>query len=161
MRVMTAFQRYREARMTLLSELQLQRSSNRDPLSEFSEWLVVHLVHGTLAGSPVQKGWDVRAPDGDRIQVKYLANATGHWVNEHPIWVNDEMDRYAVVIIEELQPQTVIVFPTRGLEAVAQALGKRNPNQHIHFDLTQTNYQRILADPALFQALGVQVYRLA
>jgi hypothetical protein len=55
-RVQAAYQRYMEARNALLDELQLKRRSNRDPLSEFSEWLVAALVDGTLADSPVQPG---------------------------------------------------------------------------------------------------------
>lgn len=51
--------RYVEARNALLEELQLKGKSNRDPLSEFSEWLVAVLVKGNSAENRVQKGWDV------------------------------------------------------------------------------------------------------
>jgi hypothetical protein len=56
-RVFAVYQRYIDARNALLDELKLKRLSNRDPLAEFSEWLVAALVDGVLADSPVQKGW--------------------------------------------------------------------------------------------------------
>ena len=157
-RVLAVYQRYVEARNALLDELHLSWHSNRDPLVEFSEWLVAALVGGTLAESPVQKDWDVRGPDGEKIQVKYLANSTEHWVNEHLVQVNEQMDRYAIVIVESLMPQAVVIFPARNLEAVGAALGKRHSHLDTTLQFTQANYRQILGSIAHFKTLGVAVY---
>lgn len=155
-RVLAVYERYIEARNALLRELNLQ--SNRDPLSEFSEWLVAALVKGTLAGSRVQKGWDVRTPDGNRVQVKYLANPSDHWVNEHEIKFTDDMDNYAIVFFEALLPQAVIIFPAYDLMKVGHALGKRHPNLDKSLQFTRANYRQILSNPSLFTALGVRQF---
>lgn len=158
LRVQEAYRRYVEARNALLDELQLKRKSNRDPLAEFSEWLVAALVGGTLADSPVQPGWDVLGPDGERIQVKYLANPAEAWVNEHPVYVTELMDSYAIVIFEALLPKAVVVFPALNLAAVGTAMGKRHGNRDAALQFTRANYRRILKDPLAFKALGVRLY---
>jgi hypothetical protein len=157
-RVQAAYKRYVEARNALLEELQLKRRSNRDPLAEFSEWLIAALVGGTLADSPVQPGWDVLTPDNEKIQVKYLANPADSWVNEHCVQVSSLMDSYAIVIFEALLPQAIIVFPARNLAAVGVKLGKRHGNLDTTLQFTRANYHQIRKDPAGFKALGVHLY---
>ncbi|HVU11306.1 MAG TPA: hypothetical protein VHD90_08510 [Phototrophicaceae bacterium] len=155
-RVLTVYQRYVDARNALLNELNLK--SNRDPLAEFSEWLVAALVGGTLASSRVQKGWDVLAPEGEKIQVKYLANPADQWVNEHGIEVDEAMDSYAIVFFEALLPQSVIIFPARNLAAVGAALKKRHGKLDTRLALTRVNYRQILNNVDSFKALGVRQY---
>ena len=157
-RVLAAYRRYVEARNALLDELKLRRKSNRDPLAEFSEWLVATLIGGACADNPVQKDWDVRGPNDEKVQVKYLANSSSEWVNEHLILVNEQMDRYALVIFEELLPQAVVIFPARNLAAIGKALGKRHSNLDTTLQFTQANYRKICGNMAQFQALGVQLY---
>jgi hypothetical protein len=158
-RVRAAYERYVEARNTLLDELHLGRRSNRDPLAEFSEWLVAALVGGTLADSPVQKGWDVMTPAGEKIQVKYLANSTDDsWANEHKIEIKELMDSYAIVIFEALLPQAIIIFPVRNLAAIGTKLGKRHGNLDTTLQFTRTNYLKIRQDTAGFSSLGVRLY---
>jgi UDP-N-acetylglucosamine 2-epimerase (non-hydrolysing) len=85
-----AVEAYARARQAMLESLGLP-ASNRDPLAEFSEHLVRALVVGEFPESRVQRSYDVIA--GKRkIQVKYLANPIGPWINEHAVRVNDEMD---------------------------------------------------------------------
>lgn len=158
LRVHEAFRRYIDARNALLDELRLSRKSNRDPLAEFGEWLVAALVSGTLADSPVQPGWDVRGPDGERIQVKYLANPADRWVNEHPVHVTDLMDSYAIVVFEALLPKAVVILPARNLAAVGTEMGKRHGNLDTTLQFTRANYRRILQDAAAFKELGVRLY---
>lgn len=81
-RLMQAMARYSLARREFLAELGLGRS-NRDPLAEFSEGLVAALLGGTLATSRVQRGHDLVAPRYGQVQVRYLANPPGPWINEH------------------------------------------------------------------------------
>jgi hypothetical protein len=157
-RVLAVYNRYVEARDALLKELGLKRASNRDPLCEFSEWLVATLVEGVLADSPVQKDWDVQGTDGEKIQVKYLANSAGVWVNEHEIKVNAQMDSYAIVIFEALLPQAVVIFPARNLAAVGEKLGKRHGSLDTTLQFTKANYQQICTDPTGFKSLGVRLY---
>lgn len=158
LRVQEACRRYVEARNALLDELQLKRKSDRDPLAEFSEWLVAALVGGTLADSPVQPGWDVLGPERERIQDKYLANPADAWVNEHPVHVTELMDSYAIVIFEALLPRAVIIFPARNLAAVGTAMGKRHGNLHSTLQFTRANYRHILNNTAAFKELGVRLY---
>jgi hypothetical protein len=160
-RVLSAYRRYVDARNALLNELHLKRQSNRDPLSEFSEWLVAALVGGTCADNPVQKDWDVSGPDGEKIQVKYLANPADRWVNEHCVQVNDFMDSYAIVIFEALLPQAVIIFSARTLAAIGLKLAKRHGNLDTTLQFTRANYLQICNDPTTFMALGVRLYLAA
>lgn len=153
------FQEYRRARLALLERLGCPHS-NRDPLAEFSERLVASLLGGRLAESRVEKGYDVVLPDGGRVQVKYLANPTGTWVNGHTIRFTADMEAYAVVFFVDLQPTTVLIFPREGCAAVAAALGKRHPAQETTLQLTQRNYEQILRQHDRFTALGVDIFRL-
>lgn len=156
--VLSIFDQYVKARKALLAELDLKRLSNRDPLAEFSEWLVAYLVGGTLADSPVQKDWDVRTLDNEKIQVKYLANSAEVWVNEHPIKINELMDSYAVVIFEALLPQAVIIFPARNLAAVGAKLQKRHSNLDATLQFTRANYRQIRNDIGGFKSVGVRLF---
>lgn len=158
-RIQAVYARYVEARNALLAELNLGRSSNRDPLAEFAEGLVAALLGGKLADSPVQANWDVEAAGVGRVQVKYLANSGSEaWVNEHPVKVNELMDAYAVVFYESLLPVSVVMFDARRLAEVCQALGKRHPNQDTTLQLTRANYLRLTREPAIFRPLGVRVW---
>ena len=47
------------------------------------------LLDGTLPESRVQRGYDVIA-GGERIQVRYLGNPSGAWVNEHLVDLRGE-----------------------------------------------------------------------
>lgn len=79
---LAAWAEYRQARYRLLDHLSTAQS-NRDPMSEFAEILVRDLVGGQLAPSRTEKGWDVETPEGEKIQVRYLANRSGNWANWH------------------------------------------------------------------------------
>jgi hypothetical protein len=155
-RVLSVYQQYVDARNALLSELHLK--SNRDPLSEFSEWLVAALVKGKLAESRVQKGWDVLAPGDIKIQVKYLANPADQWINEHEIQITELMNFYAIVFFEALLPKSVIIFPAHNLAAVGRALNKRHGKLVTYLSFTRANYRQILNNVSLFKTLDVSVY---
>lgn len=158
-RVTGIYARYVEARNALLAELDLGRNSNRDPLAEFAEWLVAALLGGQLPPSPVQAQWDVEAPGGLKVQVKYLANSGNEiWVNEHLVRVTELMDAYAVVFYESLVPVSVILIPARRLAEIGSILGKRHPNQDSTLQLTRPNYVRLIGEPA-FRSLGVRAWR--
>lgn len=152
-----AFEQYGAARAAFLAELGLP-NSNRDPLAEFSERLVAAIVGGNLAASRVQAGYDVESPTGEKIQVKYLANPPGRWVNEHPVKVTDLMDSYAIVFFESLLPTATIILPRVGLKAIGEALGKKHPNLDSTLQLTQANYARLISDRDLFRAMGVRSF---
>ena len=134
-------------------------ASNRDPLGEFSERLVADLVGGRLADSHVQKGYDVVDSDGRKIQVRYLANPEGAWVNEHLVAFEDDLDFYALVIVEALEPTAVICFARDTLAQVCAQLGKRHPHQERTLRLTRVNAKAVLSDRAQFAPLGVRVWR--
>jgi hypothetical protein len=152
------FAAYATGRAALLAALDLPES-NRDPLAEFSERVVAALLVGEPAPSRVQRGWDVMA-SGRRIQVKYLANPSGRWVNEHHIRLTDEMEDYAIVFFEALLPVRAIVIAGDRLLEVADALGKRHGETHAVLQLTRRNYLQIVGDPARFAGLGVRVFDL-
>ncbi len=158
--IIEAYAAYRDARVRLLNELECS-ASNRDPLAEFSERLVAKLVDGQLAANRVQPGYDLIAPSGERVQVKYLANPSAGWINEHQVhFGHPECDAYALVFFEELLPIAVILFPRASIAQVCRALGKRHPNQEVSLQLTRRNFRRILEDEDTFRALGVQIFRL-
>jgi hypothetical protein len=92
-----AYAHYRLARIRFLNRLHIP-ASNRDPIAEFCERLVAVLLGAGLASNRVQAGWDLETPAGERIQVKYLANAgaDGSWVNEHVVSFVPGVNRYAL-----------------------------------------------------------------
>lgn len=153
------FQEYRFARLALIERLGCPHS-NRDPLAEFSERLVASLSGGRLAESRVQKGHDVVRPDGRKVQVKYLANPNGTWVNEHTVRFTADVEDYAVVFFAGLQPAMVLIFRREGCAAVTAALGKRHPGQETTLQLTQRNYEQILRQCDRFTALGMDIFKL-
>ena len=154
--MLNALQAYRHARATGLQALGCD-TSNRDPFAEFSEHLVAGLLDAELAASRVQKGYDVTTPDGDRVQVRYLANPGGRWVSEHLVDFRADCDRYALVVFEAFDPRSVVVFNHSTLPDVCAALGERHPNQDVVLQLTQRNYRQLLADHREFARLGVVV----
>lgn len=149
---------YRAARRDFLEALGIP-ISNRDPLAEFSERLVTELVGGRLADSRVAKGYDVIDTQECKIQVRYLANPEGRWINEHLVKFDEGVDFYALVIVEALEPRAVILFARQTLQDVCVLLGKRHPNQDVTLQLTQLNVKALLADQAGFKALGVRTWR--
>lgn len=154
--MLDALRTYRDARATFLRGLGCD-ASNRDPFAEFSELLVAGLLDAELAASRVQKGYDVTTPDGDHVQVRYLANPGGRWVNEHLVDFRGDCDRYALVVFEAFDPKSVVVFNRSTLPDVCAALGKRHPNQDVVLQLTQRNYRQLLADHKEFARLDVVV----
>lgn len=118
MRLLQAMERYSMARAEFLRDLGIG-DSNRDPLAEFSEYLVASLVGGSLATSRVQKGFDVVDPKGEFVQVRYLANSAERWVNEHPVVFTEGLDAYALVVFENLAPAGVVIFPLHAMATIA------------------------------------------
>lgn len=132
--------------------------SNRDPLAEISERLVAALLGGTLAESRVQKGWDLLTSEGNRVQIRYLANPADRWVNEHLVDFRTlDCDSYALVVYEALSPKAVLVFSPGSLEAVGEALGKRHGQRDVTLQFTRRNYLQVLGESDRFAALGVDV----
>jgi hypothetical protein len=157
-RILAGLGDYRRARAAFLDVLGCP-SSNRDPLAELSERLVAALLGGTLPESRVQRGYDVIA-NGERIQVRYLANPSGRWVNEHVVDLRGDCDAYALVVVEALDPRHVLVFRRNGLGDVCRTLGKRHPHQERTLQLTHRNYQQIVTAPAHFKEFGADVFDL-
>lgn len=152
----TALDSYRTARQHILATLALD-ISNRDPLAEWSEHFVAALTGGDLAPSRVQARYDLVIPDGLRVQVRYLANPKGAWINEHLILTPPGVNRYALVLFEAFEPIGALMFPAE-LAAIGQALAKRHGNQESSLQFTRRNWLKIRDDPSRFRALGVQVW---
>lgn len=151
---LTAFRQYAKARRAFLSTINADDSC-RDPLSEFAEWVVLQELGGRLADSRVQKGYDLISSDGQKVQVKYLANPGPEWRNEHYVQFTNEMDQYAIVFFEGLELITMIVFPRDSLGDVYRLLKKRHSHQETTLQLTNRNYKSIVNDRTLFEPLGV------
>jgi hypothetical protein len=132
--------------------------SNRDPLAEFSEQIVHALMGGVLATNRVQVGHDLVLLDGQKVQVRYLANPDGSWVNEHRVYQIPGVELYALVIFEAFRLVGVLVFPTHGLSPICEALGKRHPRQHEQLQFTRRNWWTIRDDPERFRKLGMRVW---
>lgn len=157
--LLTHFKTYTNSRAQFLNAIGLPNSC-RDPFAEFSEILVSKLLPANLAESRVQRGFDLIRPDGRLVQVKYLSNPAGKWINEHPIFFPESVDEYALVIYIALQVESVLVFKRKTLSKVCVLLGKRHPNQNLTLQFTKRNYETILSNPALFEELGMEVYNL-
>lgn len=152
--LLVALGEYRRARRSFLASLGCH-SSNRDPLAEFAERLAVSVLGGQLALNRVQKGYDFEDEEGNKVQVKYLANSSGRWVNEHEIDFRSGCDRWALLIVEDLDAKSLVVFSKSGLRHVCAALGKRHSNQDLTLQLTQANYRAIANSPERFEPWGV------
>lgn len=148
---------YRPARQTFLGALGLP-ASNRDPFAEFSEQFVHALMGGVLAESRVQPGHDLVLLDNRKVQVRYLANPSNTWVNEHCVHAIPGVELYALVIFEAFTVTAVLVFPTGGLSHICAALGKRHPRQNEQLQLTRRNFWAIRDNLATFEALGMRIW---
>jgi hypothetical protein len=155
-RLLDVLARYRQGRRRLLAALGCP-ASNRDPLAEFSERLVAGLLGGTLATSRVQKGHDLMTLAGETVQVRYLANASGGWVNEHTVSFEEHLDRYALVVFEDFDPKAVLVFPREAMGTICAMLAKRHPNQARTLQLTHRNYRQFLTERERFEQLGMKI----
>jgi hypothetical protein len=155
--LLSHFQSYAETRALFLAQLGLP-SSCRDPFSEFSEMLAAALLNATLADSRIQTGYDLIRPNGRKVQVKYLSNPSGKWINEHPLRFPDGVDEYALVVFESLQVKSVLVFRQETINQVCALLRKKHPDQDRTLQFTQRNYKTILARRAEFAALDVEIF---
>lgn len=158
--LMNLMRSYSAARRELLESMGCN-TSNRDPLAEFSECLMAALLEGELAESRVQPNYDLTDPTGRRVQVKYLANPSAGWVNEHTIHFRDGVDDYAIVFFEDLLPIAAIIFPRTTLAAVCADLGKRHPRQDEVLQLTRRNVQDIRSNAEAMANHGVRVFEFA
>lgn len=154
--LLTSYKQYAEARQQFLTQLKLPNSC-RDPLAEFCEQLVGHLLNAQIAPSRVQKGYDLISSQHRRIQVKYLANATLPWVNGHLIHFTNDIDDFALVIFQSLQIEAILIFPRESLIDVCLKLKKRHPRQATELQLTRANYLALLQQKEHFAQLGVRV----
>jgi hypothetical protein len=159
--LLEALAKYRAARTDFLDALGC-RGSNRDPFAEFGECLALVAIGGSMATSRTQKGWDFTDPAGQRVQVRYLANPQGPWVNEHLVdFRSGGCDRYALLVVEAFEPKALLVFDGDHMASVGAALGKRHGDQERTLQLTQVNYKALMAAPGAFAELGVQVLNLS
>lgn len=150
---------YRDARRAFLDALGCPRS-NRDPLAEFAERVAAAILRAELAGSRVQRGFDLTTNAGERVQVRYLANPADAWVNGHVVDFRGECDKYALLVVEDLDPKALLVFTRKGLAGVCARLGKRHGEQDLTLQLGQANFRMLIATPQEFAPLGVQVLDL-
>jgi len=136
-------------------------NSCRDPFAEFSEYIVAQLLNSELAESRVQKGYDLirhKGCDERKVQVKYLANPTKKWINEHHIKFEGNCDDYAIVIITAFKIEAVIIFKKETIGEVCKLLRKRHPNQEKSLQFTRRNFDYILNNVFRFKELGVEVF---
>lgn len=146
---------YRSARKQLLDVLGLPDSC-RDPLAEFAERFVAALTGGALATSRVQAKWDILQPNGNLLQVRYLANPADRWVNEHLVQTIPGVDRYALVLFEDMHPTGVLTFPP-DLAPICSALGKRHPRQGKTLQFTRRNWLQMRDHADVFTRIGMRI----
>jgi hypothetical protein len=152
-------QRYAEARRAFLQALSVA-GSNRDPLAEFAERLAAVLLGGKLADSRTQKGWDLELPDQSKVQVRYLANTTNRWVNEHVVKFEPGVSQYALLVIENLEAHTLIVFAADRIAEVGKKLKKTHADQGRTLQFTRRNYDQLMEEMPAFGQLGVRIFQL-
>lgn len=157
-----AFRKYRLARKLLLEELD-RSDSNRDPLSELSEIIASAKLGAKRVDNRVQKGYDLIGPDGEHIEVKYVANPIENgrivWKNWHEVrFDKEERDKYALVVYVDLNPTAMFVFSKGQIQEVCKRLGKRHRNQEWMLEFVQSDYKKLLEHKEQFRELGVQVF---
>ena len=152
------YESYISALRALVRELRKQPHPNRDPLSDFSVWLVTMVTRGKCRDSSRKQGWDVESADGGRIRVKYLANSGERWESEHLVLASYTIDSYSLVVFECFLPQAVIIFPARRLAAVGRGLGRLEDNLDTMLKFSHANYRQLLNKASFFKALGVKLY---
>src|SRR6266566_6734333 len=147
-------QAYLSARATLLLELQLDDrrfdDSKIDPLVLISEILVAMLFHGKLAQKHDQPDFDVKMPQGQLIQVKYVLNKE----EAHELERKDGWDLYAVVLFRDNQVHMVVVFPNSDLINIYQAFSRKNnrcTDPSRKFDLTQARFTQMGEEKEKFE----------
>jgi hypothetical protein len=95
---------------------------------------------------------------GSKIQVRYLANPEGAWVNEHEVRQISGVEWYALVLFEAFAVVGVLAIPTDRLALIGRALGKRHPSQHEMLQFTRRNWRAMRDSPNEFRALGLLVW---
>ena len=150
------FREYTAVRLRFLAAIGCHVSC-RDPLAEFSEWLVCKHLGGTAAASRVQKGYDLIRTNGRLVQVRYLSNPSERWVNEHHVDFSGNVDDYALVVFEAFAMMEVLIFRRETIAEVCRVLGKRHPGQDRGLQLTRRNVMQILRDRGLYEKLGVEI----
>jgi hypothetical protein len=78
-------------------------------------------------------------------------------VNEHVVRSVTGVDRYALVVLEDLAVSAVLVFPGE-LTRVGALLGKRHGDQATTLQFTRQDYIRLLADRAGAATAGVRIW---
>lgn len=102
--------------------------TNNNPIADIAEAIVADHYGGSRA-SFSQKGWDVKAPDGDRIQVKSRRRTRENPTVLSPI-SEDDYDSLVVVLFDE------DFQVTEGLKATRALVEDR-------FDLDEKNQRRV------------------
>jgi hypothetical protein len=159
--LLQASQEYLSARAKLLSSLQLddKRFDNEkvDPLTLVSEILVAILFQGNLAIRRDQKGFDVKTPQGQLIQVKYVLNEG----EKHPLKRKSGWNLCAVVLFRDHQAHMVTVFPNSDLKNIYQAFrskNKRCTDPDNGFDLTEARFTQMSEEKEKFERLGLIIW---
>ena len=123
--IVSLLPRYVDARQSLLRAVGAT-NSNRDPLSELAETVVAQLLDGVPAKNRVNKGWDLKRSDERTVEVKYVANGSGSWINGHDIRFLAGRDEHALVLIVDLVPQVLLVFDQASATRCYEGLNKRH-----------------------------------
>jgi hypothetical protein len=110
---------------------------------------------------PASSSFRLSGTEGRRVQVRYLANPLGPWVNGHLVdFRGNGCDLCVLVIFEGLDVKSLVVFNHAHMAEVGSALSKRHPDQENTLQLGQANYRAIVSAPERFAQLGVQVFGL-
>jgi hypothetical protein len=152
--LLVALAEYRTARRRFLEVLGCA-PSNRDPLAEFAERLVHAVLGGELAANRVQKAYDLVTAAGETVQVRYLANPAERWVNGHVVDFRSGVDLYALLVVEDLDAEALVVFTRSGVPDLCTAFAKRHAHAGTTFQFLEANFRAIAAAPARYQALGL------
>lgn len=93
----------------------------------------------------------VESPNEEKVQVRYLANASVPWANEHLVHRLPGVDWYVLVLFG------VAGFPP-DLTAICAALGKQHPHQERHLQFTRRNWLTIRDHAEAYRALNVRIW---
>ena len=151
------YDHYRMARTVFLRKLNAF-NSQREPRSELAEHLVAAEIDGLLSADRNQPNWDVLGPNGERVQVKTLSNATSNFMtNLIVLPFKGECTHCALLIFGAHWLQTMIIFPRKSLPELRTRFRKRHGNEETELHITQVNLRDVEENPDEFKSLGVQV----
>ncbi|MET9880388.1 hypothetical protein ABZZ36_38150 [Actinacidiphila glaucinigra] len=99
----------------------------------------------------------IESPNEEKVQVRYLANASVPWANEHLVHRLPGVDWYVLVLFKAFEVVGVASFPP-DLTAICAALDKQHPHQERHLQFTRCNWLTVRDHVEAYRALSMRIW---